>query len=133
MSAGATRTRSPRGWNNREGAERDMNSRHCAVESLVPMNEPRTRCAPSQPKSDLSDFGPVLRPKSGKPEFGCLRREGRGEGGSAHARCLENPHHAPAARAFVFALVSFAASAMPASAQSDFYRGKTINLMVGSG
>src|SRR5258708_371429 len=32
---------------------------------------------PSQPKSDLSDFGHLKVPSSGKPEFGC---EERGEG-----------------------------------------------------
>ena len=31
---------------------------------------------PSQPKSDISDFGHSIRPNSGKPEFGCKRGEG---------------------------------------------------------
>src|SRR5882672_10342472 len=69
--AGATRTRSTQGWNNREGAERAMNSRHCVV---------------------LAVIGAVA----------------------------------------AFAVAATAGS--PASAQSaDFYRGKTINLLVGSG
>src|ERR1700704_4485468 len=29
----------------------------------------------SQPKSDLSDFGQLKMPNSGKPEFGCMRGE----------------------------------------------------------
>src|SRR5207302_2335560 len=30
-----------------------------------------------QPKSDLSDFGRLMVPKSGKPDFGCKRGRGR--------------------------------------------------------
>jgi DNA helicase-2/ATP-dependent DNA helicase PcrA len=37
---------------------------------------------PSQPKSDVSDFGHLKAPNSGTPEFGC---EGRGEGAKASA------------------------------------------------
>src|SRR5690348_341862 len=37
-----------------------------------------------QPKSDLSDFGPLLMPKSGKPDFGA-------GGGGAPVQCL--PHN----------------------------------------
>src|SRR5215831_14545256 len=44
---------------------------------------------PSQPKSGLPDFGPLLMPKSGKPDFVC---EERGEGTQA-------PPSAPAERA----------------------------------
>jgi hypothetical protein len=29
------------------------------------------------PKSDLSDFGPLIVPKSGKPDFGCTRGRGK--------------------------------------------------------
>ena len=39
----------------------------------------------SQPKSDISDFGPLKVPNSGKPEFGC---EERGEG--ARGRACKN-------------------------------------------
>jgi len=39
------------------------------------------RVSTSQPKSDLSDFGPPIVPKSGKPDFGCTRGEG------ARAQC----------------------------------------------
>ena len=33
------------------------------------------RMSTSQPKSDLSDFGQLKMPNSGKPEFGCTRGE----------------------------------------------------------
>src|SRR5437773_420335 len=44
------------------------------------MTPPRTRRAPSRPKSGLPDFGHFKIPNSGKPEFGCehLRAVGRG-------------------------------------------------------
>jgi itaconate CoA-transferase len=43
----------------------------------VPRTPKRPSPQPSQPKSDISDFGQSIeRPNSGKPEFGCTRGEG---------------------------------------------------------
>jgi hypothetical protein len=46
---------------------------------------------PSQPKSDLSDFGqPLRRPNSGKPEFGCAKNAEREQ--TEHAALLIASH-----------------------------------------
>jgi tRNA(Ile)-lysidine synthase len=48
---------------------------------LVAAPRPQSWRTPSQPKSDVSDFGHLKVPNSGKPEFGCSSRgEGGGEG-----------------------------------------------------
>jgi protein ImuB len=38
--------------------------------AAVPAHAPRAKCLPSHPKSDLSDFGTLIVPNSGKPEVG---------------------------------------------------------------
>src|SRR5215472_11435079 len=53
----------------REGASLDA--------AAAPVHQDSCSSQPSQPKSDISDFGDSLeRPNSGIPEFGCKRGEG---------------------------------------------------------
>jgi tRNA(Ile)-lysidine synthase len=55
--------------------------------ALYAAKAPQPRGAPSQPKSDVSDFGDLKMPNSGKPELGrSSRGEGGGEGRSTGVR-----------------------------------------------
>ncbi len=69
-----------------------------------------------QPKSDLSDFGQSIVPKSGKPDFGCKR--GRGRKSRNALLC--------------FWLVAFSSPAC-AETVEDFFRNKQITMLVASG
>src|ERR1700722_13029660 len=62
-------------------------------EGEAPRSEQAASPSPAlQPKSDLSDFGRLMMPKSGKPDFGCKRGgEGAGAVLTSLMRLLRKP------------------------------------------
>jgi hypothetical protein len=94
-------------WGGVRGGGRCVRQRRCITVS------PPSPTLP-QPKSDLSDFGQLKMPNSGKPEFG------RGREQTEHAALTSNPDASPAGLTTQVGFIRLAHLKRPKSGKPDF-------------